>query len=113
MIELVIFEFLNNQNIGIPVYMEVPENPPKEFYLLQKTGSDMSDRIYKATIVVQSYAGSLYQAAVNNETIKELMIDGLIDDPDIASVRLNSDYEFTDTQEKRYRYQAVFDITHY
>ena len=32
---------------------------------------------------------------------------------DICAVRLNTDYTFTDTASKRFRYQAVFDITHY
>ena len=32
---------------------------------------------------------------------------------EIASVKLNSDYNFTDEETKQYRYQAVFDIKHY
>ena len=31
----------------------------------------------------------------------------------IVSVSLNSDYNYTDTTTKEYRYQAVFDIVHY
>ena len=48
-----------------------------------------------------------------NEEIKAEMLDGLITLGDIARVELNSDYNFTDTATKTYRYQAVFDITHY
>ena len=33
--------------------------------------------------------------------------------PEVASCRLNSDYNFTDTTKKQYRYQAVFDIVYY
>ena len=33
--------------------------------------------------------------------------------PEIGAVHLNSDYNFTDTAAKRYRYQAVFDVTYY
>lgn len=32
---------------------------------------------------------------------------------EIASVKLDNDYNFTDTETKEYRYQAVFDITYY
>ena len=31
----------------------------------------------------------------------------------ISKIKLNSDYNFTDTETKEYRYQAVFDINHY
>ena len=41
------------------------------------------------------------------------MLDELIELGIIASVRLNSDYNYTDTTTKQYRYQAVFDIVHY
>jgi len=32
---------------------------------------------------------------------------------EIGKVKLNSDYNFTDTVTKQYRYQAVYDISHY
>ena len=34
------------------------------------------------------------------------------DTEDIGGAKLNSDYNFTDTAMKRYRYQAVFDFTY-
>ena len=38
---------------------------------------------------------------------------GLIEEDDIIEVELQSDYNFTDTETKEYRYQAVFNVTHY
>ena len=32
---------------------------------------------------------------------------------DVISCKLNSDYNYTDEETKRYRYQAVFDIRYY
>jgi hypothetical protein len=32
---------------------------------------------------------------------------------DVTRSALNSDYNFTDTASKGYRYQAVFDVIHY
>ena len=32
---------------------------------------------------------------------------------DVISCKLNSDYNYTDKETKRYRYQAVFDIRYY
>lgn len=40
-------------------------------------------------------------------------MEDLAKDIKIGSVRLNSDYNFTDIEMKRYRYQAVFDIYYY
>lgn len=114
MIETIILNYLNNSDaLESTVYMEVPENAPSEFYILEKTGSSMSNHIYNSTFVVQSYADTLYDAALANDTIKDLMLYGLIEEDDIVSVSLNSDYNYTDTESKRYRYQAVFDIVHY
>lgn len=114
MIETVILDYLNSvDDLDAPVYMEVPKDPPTSFFLLDKTGSSLTNHIYRSTFVVQSYAPSLYEAAEANEIIKDIMLYGLLEEPQIASVTLNSDYDFSDTQTKRYRYQAVFDIVHY
>ncbi len=42
-----------------------------------------------------------------NETVK-LAMDSLDELAEVCRVQLNSDYNFTDTASKRYRYQAVF-----
>lgn len=79
--------------------------------LIEKTGSSVSNYIYNSTFAVQSYAESYFQAASLNEVVINFMMN-IIELGDIASCRLNSDYNFTDSETKRYRYQAVFDITH-
>lgn len=110
MIEKTIIEYLDSM-IG-HVYAEQPEVMPSEFVLVEKTGGGMTDQIKRATIAVQSYAKTMLEAAELNEQIKDAML-GIVSLDEIASCRLNSDYNFTDTSQKRYRYQAVFDITHY
>lgn len=114
MIEKIVFDFLIS-NLSVPVYMETPINAPENYALIEKTGSGESDRIKSATFVVQSYGKSLYDAAVLNEEVKTQMlgndtIPGLNGSNRVFGVSLNSDYNFTDTATKRYRYQAVFDI---
>ena len=54
----------------------------------------------------------MFEAAKLNEKIKNLMYD-LTTISEVSKVKLNSDYNFTDTETKRYRYQAIFDIYHY
>jgi hypothetical protein len=113
MIEITILQYLNNQEPSARVYTEIPKEMPSKFFVLEKTGSSMENHIFRSTFAIKSYGESLYEAASMNEEIKDLMLDGLITQPEIASVELNSDYNFTDTTTKKYRYQAVFDIVHY
>lgn len=113
MIEEIIYTYLNSQQPSAVVYTEIPKERPSKFFVIEKTGGGISNHINSSTIAVQSYAPSLYEAASMNEEIKALMLEGLITQNEIASVRLNSDYNFTDTTTKTYRYQAVFDIVHY
>lgn len=112
MIEKIILDYLNTTLPDVPVYMEVPEDRPAVFVVIEKTGSSRINHIDSATIAVQSYAASLYDAAALNERVKATMLDAITLDS-ISRVALNSDYNYTDTASKHYRYQAVFDVTFY
>lgn len=112
MIEERLVRYLS-QNIDVPVLMEVPEVLPDRFVVIEKTGSYITDRAIKtAVFALQSYALSMYDSAVLNEELKNVMF-AMIELDDIINVELESDYNFTDPNIKRYRYQCVFDIRHY
>lgn len=114
MIEAVLINYLINRTAAEGhVYAEVPEDMPAMFLVIEKTGSSTEDRITTSTIVVQSYAPSLLAAAALNEDVKEAMDLSPYRCNEISACRLNSDYNFTDQTSKQYRYQAVFQITHY
>lgn len=95
--------------LAVGVYLEYPEIPPSKFVLFEKTGGNKENHLHSATFAFQSYAPSLYDASELNELTKAA-VESLIEIQDIAKVKLNSDYNFTDTTTKEYRYQAVFDI---
>ena len=111
MIELIVYTFLKNE-LNVPVFMERPEMPPEQYVLIEKTGSGVENHIKSATFAIQSYADSMFDAASINEEVKEKMLD-IIGEKEITKVSLNTDYNFTDTSTKKYRYQAVFDLKHY
>lgn len=111
MIEKTVLDYLTD-TMGVPAYMEMPEKPPERFLVLEKTGSSAENLIFSAMMVVQSYGKSLADAAELNEHVKETMAR-ITELPSVTKCKLNSDYNYTDTSTKRYRYQAVFDITHY
>lgn len=111
MIEKAIKDYLQN-HLGVPVRLEDEDNLGKEYILIEKTGSGEADHVKNATLAIQSFSTSLYETALLNERVKEAM-EGIVELDDICRCDLNSDYNYTDTVKKRYRYQAVFDIVHY
>ncbi|MDI9468678.1 MAG: hypothetical protein QM296_00550 [Bacillota bacterium] len=98
--------------LDVPVWLEEPNEKPARYVLFEKTGSGRSNRLDSSTFAFQSYAETLYEAARLNDRLKDA-VDSLIALTEIARVSLNSDYNFTDTATKRFRYQAVYDIHHY
>lgn len=112
MIEETLLNYLNNSDLSVTAYAQRPDDEPASYVLIEKTGSRRTNRIETATIAIQSYAGSLYNAASLNEEVKAVM-DAMPDTEDIGRVSLVSDYNFTSTTAKKYRYQAVYNITYY
>lgn len=111
MIEQIILDYL--RAAGLTAFAEIPEGggtPP--FVIIQKIGGGEENELRHATIAIQSYGSSMYNAASLNETVISAM-KGLPARPEVASCRLNSDYNYTDTTKMKYRYQAVFDVVYY
>lgn len=111
MIEETVLGFLAGK-LGTEVHAQVPERPPGAFVVVKKAGSGEENGVFSALVTVDSYAESLLGAARMNEQVKKAMKE-LARLDEICRVQLNTDYNYTDTASRRYRYRAVFDITHY
>lgn len=114
-VEEVVISYLNGHaDIEYPAYGDTPykNNLPAHHYMVEKTGSNTRDRITTAQITIQSVTvQSKAQAARMNERMTGVM-EGIVGTSGISACHLNSDYDYTDTTSKRWRYQAVFDITY-
>lgn len=111
MIETVVRNYLK-EKLDVPVYLVAPSETPKKYVTLERTGGSRKNFINSATFAIQSCsAQSLTEAAKLNEQVKEVM-DGITLTTGIYGAHLNSDYNFTDTTTKVYRYQAVYNITY-
>lgn len=109
MIEEIVLRHLNS-TLDVPVSLErVSTNPP--FVILEKTSTSRNNHITTSTFAIQSYGKSMYKAAELNEAVKAAM-DALIEIDEVSASLLNSDYNYTDTTKKEYRYQCVYDIVH-
>lgn len=111
MIEIVIKDFLDG-HLSVPSFLERQKNMPDKYVLFEKTSSGSNNYLPSVTFAFQSYGPSLYEAAALNEELKEV-IESMIELDVISKIKLNSDYNFTDTETKAHRYQAVYDINHY
>lgn len=110
MIELIIKNHLE-KTLKVPVYLEKEDNMPDSYVIFEKTSGGQKNQINFTSFAFQSYAKSMYEAAKLNEELKAAVFK-LQWSKEVGGVRLNSDYNFTDTTSKKYRYQAVFDITY-
>lgn len=111
MVEKIILDYLNeNLPEGIVAYMEHPEGEdPKRMVIVEKTSSSEYDLVQTSMLAVQSYGPTLYEAALLNETVKRIMREAARL-PGISSCKINTDYNYTNSVTKEYRYQAVFDV---
>lgn len=96
--------------LSVNVYLEVPKAPPDSYVVIQRTGSIGANRLRTATLAIQSIAQTLCEAAQLNEAVKQAL--DVVEITDVFGVYLNSDYNFTNTNTKERRYQAVYNITY-
>ncbi len=110
LIEATVISYLSDALGTDDVYAERPESLPEEYYIIERTASGEVNHIQRATIAVQSVSGiSLLRAAqMNQEVLKKMPL--IVQVCDVSCCRLNSAYNYTDTESRMYRYQAVFDI---
>jgi hypothetical protein len=110
MIEIVLLNYLK-EVLSVDVFMEIPPDTPETYVRIEKTGSSEEEYIETATFALQSYADSMYEAALLNREVIDKMRK-IITLDEVFKVKLNSDYNFTDPSTKKYRYQCIFDITY-
>lgn len=113
-IEEYIIQYFNDTP-GFPkLYAEVPDNMTDgHYYLIEKTSSSTENHVITSKFALQSIStNSLLESIRMNEEIK-LFMEQFVAAPRVARVELDSDYNFTDPDRNEYRYQAVFNITHY
>ena len=113
MIEVVIMTALKAAT-DVNSYMEIPEEPEDSYTVIQRTGGEQRGAERRtAVIAVQSYAQTLLDAAILNEKVLNAMQERQYQDNEITICQLNSNYNYSDPENRRYRYQAVFDLVYF
>lgn len=110
-IEAFVIDYLGGA-LSVPVSGDVPHSMPSSFVTVEKTGSQRTNKIDTATLAIQSWAETRAAAAELNETVKQAM-ENIVEENEISRSDLDSDYNYTDEDTKRFRYQAVFDLVYF
>lgn len=108
MVEINVIDYLSKA-LSVPVSGEIFERE-QEQVVVSRGGSSTEDHIETAMIVIDSYADTMLAAARLNQAVKDAMTQ-LSNLDSISACNLVTDYNHTHTAGKRYRYQAVFNIT--
>lgn len=111
MIEVAVRDYLE-QMLSVPVFMEFPEDPPDRFVILKKGDTTRDNWLETAVFIPESYETSMIGAAKLNQLVKDAM-DSLTDLDNVSAADLAADYPAFDEKNKRYRYQAVYNVTYY
>lgn len=109
-IEVYLVEYLTKE-LGINVYGQEEDAAEDSYIVVEKLGSYVENYCRHATVALKSYGATLLDSAKLNERVKRAM-DDIIKKSEISSSKLNSDYNYTDTTTKKYRYQAIYDLTY-
>lgn len=111
MIEIIIRDYLE-KTLAVPVFMEFPAKAPERFVVLKKGDTTRENRLETAVFIPESYERSMLEAAKLNRQVKAAM-DELTDLDEVSASDLTADYPAFDEKNKRYRYQAVYNVTYY
>lgn len=112
MIEKTVLDFMTAE-LDVPVYMEIPDEPTGPFVVIEKVGATRTNFLYDTSLAFQSYSlTSMYEAAALDERVREAA-DRLPELAEISGAYLASNYNFTDTRTKRYRYQCTYEVYHF
>lgn len=110
MIEKEVLDYLTDK-LNCNVYLEEPDNEERTYIVISKSSDYIIDHLNFATIDFYIYSDTLYNTSLFSEEVKRVMMN-IIELNNISNVELNSLYNFTDTEKKKYRYFADFDIVY-
>ena len=111
MIEKIIKDYLSD-TLGAAVVLERPSPPPDRYYLIEKTGGGREDTLHHTMLNIESHAPTLYETAQIHEAAMAAMLRASVLDA-VSEVKLNTEYNNTDTATKSYQYEAVYEVAHF
>lgn len=116
MLELIVYNYLSVV-LDAPVVFTEPTVPeweavPEKYVLIKKLSEKNDNHLRSGSLALKSYAKTVYDAAVLDRTVRDA-VDRLPELDAVASAKLSSSYDSSDTVRKINRYQSVYDFVFY
>lgn len=111
MIEVTLREYLENE-LNVPVYMEVPKSIPASYVLLQLIDAGRIDHIDAATFNVIVKGDTLYSAAELRDEVKAALLNSITLNG-ISHVDQGGEIAGIDSANKTYQYELTFNFYFY
>lgn len=96
-----------NESGTVPAFGDVPEDRPRRFLTVERTGGARSRIVDEGTYAVQAWAESRAEAMVLADRIAELLDEAPAHVDAIAAVEVVSVYNFPDPDSGTPRYQLT------
>lgn len=110
MIEKTLKDFLDtNENITVPVYLDIPRNPADSYLTVEKIGAGRTDKIEACTMSIDANAQSKYETVLLSEKVKKAM-EELGESDLVFSVNMGGETDSTNTSQKLYCYTTIWNI---
>ena len=107
-VEQAVIKYLTEKNYS--AYADVPNPMPASFVTVERTGGGDRDRIDRATLAVQCWAGGRKVAADMADDVRTVL-EELTGTRGFGAVSVTSLYNWPDAQSRKARYQLVVDAT--
>jgi len=98
--------------LSLNVYMEVPDDAPEEFYVIQFVKGECRHGLAEMSIIVQSYGNTMYRACTMSKDMEDAL-ESLISEDYIRDISRNGSYPYNKPDIKQYRWQCLFDVSYY
>ena len=104
----------SHQRAGRIAWKMMPEwdAVPEKYVLIKKLSEKNDNHLRSGSLAMKSYAKTVYDAAVLDKAVRDA-VDRLPELDAVASAKLSSSYDSSDTVRKINRYQSVYDFVFY
>lgn len=111
MIEKILYDYLKAYSLlNVPVYMDIPAKPGNKFVSVEKIDAGKTNKINACTVVINSYADTKYNTIELSSIVKQAMEDLGETSSLVFSCELGGESDKTDTANKKYRYETIWNI---
>lgn len=97
------------ENMNIPVHMEIPADPPKKYLTIQKLDGGKTNQVKAITLSIEAYDESKYKASMLSDKVEEQM-ESLGESDKVFSCKLGGGGDDTDSISKKYRFETIWNI---